>query len=175
MSDELKSKITRRKRAFYIVLESLIKNETISKVIEERRSIIDDFTNAQIANAQIANAKIDSVVTANDDPVNSVSSGKSKPISKKWAIDEQVVELLIHIENLREQTEQKILNNVKSNNLRNIPRPDLAILMVLLTELDEGLDLKVALDQGAKLADDFGGTDSSPKFIHAVLNGASTS
>lgn len=139
MPSTVTSKTTLRKRAFYIVLESLVKKIPLLEIVSDRQDI---------------------------------KQNSPEVFQNTWELDATLVEFLEQIEAGREATEQLILDNVKSNSLSSIPNPDLAILLVMLTETQNGLELKVALDQGAKLADDFGGTDSSPDFVHAVIRNA---
>jgi transcription termination factor NusB len=85
-------------------------------------------------------------------------------------ITPEVVAILEQIERNYDELVAAIAEASNAKSLLTIPKTDLAILLVLATEIQQGLDIKVAVSQGNRLAADFGGTDKSPNFIQAVLS-----
>ncbi|MDR1861753.1 MAG: hypothetical protein LBQ41_01865 [Candidatus Ancillula sp.] len=86
------------------------------------------------------------------------------------AVSPQLEDLLNMVATSEEENLEKIRQATKYGSVTGIGKVDLAVLLVVLTENQGGLDKSIALTEGTKLADIYGATDKSPDFVHAILS-----
>ncbi|MDG2101414.1 MAG: transcription antitermination factor NusB [Dehalococcoidia bacterium] len=121
------------------------------------------------ARAAVVQSIYESEVTKNYDSQNikNLNFYKSLNSSKK----KMALSLFDYSINNKIEIDKKIMEHIKDSNIKRIPKTDLSILRMAISELNTNIEtpVGVVVNEAVKLGNVFG-SDSSKKFINGVLN-----
>ena len=147
--------------------EDNLNDRVDAEFVSEKKT--ESIFGTTMARAAVVQSIYESEVTKNYDSQNikNLNLYKSLNSSKK----KMALSLFDYSINNKIEIDKKIMEHIKDSNIKRIPKTDLSILRMAISELNTNIEtpVGVVVNEAVKLGNVFG-SDSSKNFINGVLN-----